>query len=188
MATTYIHLGKTLDGNPLQMSDIEVGTNATFPDGAGGMLICQCTERSEIQAVFESTRKDWPARWTLQEHVRDLSLQDFIELPAALGAYNRRGKPVSEAQRRLVLRARSLGYIEDPGLVEAKWTERGVEVKRSLEETFAAARCDEGLLDQLYSQICSTEDIYELRDVIGDMTGDEKCHSLQRLLTAEALS
>lgn len=188
MATTNIHLAKTVDGKSLKLGDIKRGIKANFPSGAGGSIICVCTECKDTHATFESINKDWPATWTIRVGVKDLSLNDLNSLNEALRAYDSWDKTCTAEQKALVIRARDLGYAFVRSATQANWTERGIEKKAELEALLSNVADDDELTDHLLNKIIPVEDAYELMDVISDMKKDEKIEAIKQLLSTDSLA
>ena len=185
MATTNIHLAKTPEGKPFQFSDISQGSKATFPSGAGGVITCECVERTATHAVFKSAANDWPSTWTIRLGAKDLSLKDFENLALAIKNYD--NGTCSDSERGLVNRAQTLGYAVTQSYTQASWTELGIKTMKSLQAEISNVVDDHGLADQLLNKIISAEDAFELKDVIGDLKIEEKVLTIQRLLTADSL-
>ena len=188
MATTNLHLAKTIDGKALKLRDLKSGIKANFPSGVGGSITCVCTECTDTHATFESINKDWPATWTIRVDAKDLSLYEFIDLAEALDAYASWNKPCTDEQKALVRRASELGYAAIISATQACWTERGSETLKMLNSAHMSVLGEVELTDELLTKIISPEDAYELRDVIGDMTQAEKVKAIKTLLTAESIT
>lgn len=188
MATTNLHLAKDLNGKALELRDIKRGIKANFPSGAGGSITCVCTECKDTHATFESTNKDWPSTWTIRVDVKDLSLNDLINLGEALRAYDSWDKTCTSEQKALVSRASNLGYATVRSSTQACWTERGIEKKAELEAVLSNVADDDELTDQLLNKIIPVEDAYELMDVIGDMKKEEKLEAIKQLISSDSIA
>ena len=186
MAVTNLHLARTLSGQPLELEYIRIGVAARFPSGAGGSIECICTESTDTHATFESKSKDWPRKWRIDVGAKDLTLADFRALSEALQAYSSMGLP-TDAQRAVVVRAAALGYAALISHTQASWLQAGLDTQSVLEGAVEQAMNETGGLDTLLHKCCETEDAYELRDSIGDMSDADKGEALMRTLTKDLL-
>lgn len=187
MAITNLHLGKTLTGEPLQLRDIERGTKAHFPSGAGGVLESVCTECTDTHAIFESTDKEWPRKWTIDLAASDMSLAELEALADALRAFGSMSSLPTDEQRAIVQRASTLGYASARSFTQASWTQKGVLAKKELTAVYSAAIESHEALNSLLLKAAPAELVYELRDTIDEMSYDEKCAALKNVLTMESL-
>lgn len=187
MAVTNIHLAKKLSGQPLRLNEIQRGSVANFPSGAGGTVACICTECTDTHAIFESKSKDWPLKWKVDLCAKDFTLREFNELSDALDAYGSNMMP-TDAQRAIVARAASLGYAASMSYTQAHWLEKGIEVKRHLEVLLDRASQSESVLDSMILKCCSADDAYELWDQIDSLPHKEKLSALKNTLNFEDVS
>lgn len=187
MAVTNIHLAKNLRGQPLRLNEIQRGSVANFPSGAGGAVACICTECTGTHAIFESNYKDWPLKWKVDLCARDFTLSEFNELSDALEVFGSNMMP-TDAQRAIVARAASLGYAASISYTQAHWLEKGLEVKRHLELLLDRASQAESVLDSLLFKCCSADDAYELWDQIDSLSHKDKLSALANTLNFEDVS
>ena len=109
-----------------------LGVFQSCPSNFGGVIEHMCVSMDTDKAEFVSTNKDWPTGFVMAFDQPDFTLADFEMLAEALTAYSKWNIQPSNEQREIVRKAHELGYAHAISYTQASWSDKGIEVYRSL--------------------------------------------------------